>query len=55
MRKEVKFKFERATKNTFRFQEDTTLDPVIGTLYVKKSLFKAEPQELKVTIETERD
>lgn len=55
MREEVKFKFERATKNTFRFQEDTTSDPVIGTLYVKKSLFNAEPKGLKVTIETESD
>lgn len=54
MRKEVRFELAQATKNTFRFQEDTISDFVIGTLCVKKSLFKAEPQELKVTIETEK-
>ncbi len=55
MKKEIKFKFERATKNTYRFQEESTEEPVIGTLYVKKSLFTVEPQEIKVTIEIEKD
>lgn len=55
MQKELKFKFERATKNTYRFQEEATSEPVIGTLYVKKPLFSTEPNELKVVIETKED
>ena len=55
MQKELKFKFERATKNTYRFQEETTSEPAIGTLYVKKSLFNTEPNGLKVVIETNED
>ena len=30
------FEFNRATKNTYRFQEKTLTNPVIGTLYVRK-------------------
>ena len=36
MNKQIEFEFERATKNTYRFQEKTFTDPVIGTLYVRK-------------------
>ena len=35
-RKEIKF--ERATKNTYSFQVKSTGSPVIGILYVQKSL-----------------
>lgn len=51
-KKVVDFEFERETKNTYRFQESGD-DPVIGTLYVKKSLFKKEPRKIKVAIEWE--
>lgn len=53
MKKEIKFQFERATKNTYRFQEISEGEPVIGTLYVKKSLFEREPKGLKVIVEWE--
>jgi len=47
---EIKFAFEKATKNTFRFKELAT-NPIIGTLYVKKSAFKnGQPNTLSVTI-----
>ncbi|MEM3192778.1 MAG: hypothetical protein QW292_12010 [Candidatus Parvarchaeota archaeon] len=52
--KELEFDFERATKNTYRFQEKGPGNPVIGTLYVQKSLFEGkEPKSLKVTVEWE--
>ncbi|MEM0135201.1 MAG: hypothetical protein QXU18_08270 [Thermoplasmatales archaeon] len=54
LKKEIEFEFERATKNTFRFQERASGNPVIGTLYVQKSLFEGkEPKSLKVTVEWE--
>ena len=53
-RKEIEFEFERATKNTFRFQEKATGEPSIGTLYVQKSVFRSkEPKKVKVTVEWE--
>ena len=53
-KKEIEFEFERATKNTYRFQEKTTGSPVIGTLYVQKSVFGSkEPKKVKVTVEWE--
>jgi hypothetical protein len=53
-KKEIEFEFERATKNTYRFQERSTGNPAIGTLYVQKSLFGSkEPKKLKVTVEWE--
>ncbi len=41
MNKQLEFEFERATKNTYRFHEKTFTDPVIGTLYVRKSCWAA--------------
>ena len=41
-RKEIEFEFERATKNTYRFQEKSTGSPVIGTLYVQRNPVRAE-------------
>ena len=49
-----KFSFERATKNTFRFQEDEVAGeaPIIGTLYVQKFPFNgSEPGSITVTVE----
>ena len=52
--KQIEFEFERATKNTYRFQEQTFTDPVIGTLYVQKALFSNQtPKKLRVTVEWE--
>ena len=52
MNKQLEFEFERATKNTYRFQEKTFTDPVIGTLYVQKALFGGQaPKSVKVTLE----
>ena len=53
-KKEIEFEFERATKNTYRFQEKSFGSPVIGTLYVQKSVFGSEePKKVKVTVEWE--
>ncbi len=51
----VKFKFERATKNTFRFMEVAPEDSqVVGTLYVQKSAFGGkQPAALDVAIKWE--
>ncbi|MGC8692584.1 MAG: hypothetical protein ACP5RZ_06205 [Thermoplasmata archaeon] len=52
--REVVFDFEKATKNTYRFQERSSGEPpIIGTLYVQKWLFKSEPKSIKLTIEWE--
>lgn len=52
----IRFIFDRATKGTFRFTEDSE-DPKIGTLYLKKSAAKElgvkEGQALLVTVEME--
>ncbi len=53
-KKEIELEFERATKNTYRFQEKGSESPVIGTLYVQKSVFGSlEPKKVKVTVEWE--
>ena len=48
----LNFTLERETKNTIRYQEDTSgKPPAIGTLYVQKWLLGNEPpQKLTVTI-----
>jgi hypothetical protein len=50
----VRFVKERETKNTVRFaeQHDDTEDPVVGTLYVKKSAVArlGNPESLTVEI-----
>jgi hypothetical protein len=51
-KKEIEFEFERATKNTYRFQEKSSESPVIGTLYVQKSVFGSKDlKKVKVTVE----
>ena len=54
MNKQLEFEFKRATKNTYRFQEKTFTDHVIGTLYVQKVLFGGQsPKKVRVTVEWE--
>ena len=45
-KKEIEFEFERATKNKYRFREKSSGPPVIGTLYVQKSVFGSK--EVKI-------
>ena len=53
-RREIEFEFERATKNTYKFQKKSKGEPSIGTLYVQKSVFGSKEQkEVKVTVEWE--
>ena len=48
----LRFKFEKSTKNTHRFVEQTEgQPPKVGTIYVQKWAFSKVPQELEVTIE----
>ena len=51
-----KFKFERATKNTFRFAEEEVPGeaPIIGTLYMQRFAFNGtQPDTLTVTVAME--
>jgi len=51
---ELKFKLEKATKNTYRYQEQPEDDqpPVVGTLYVQKwFLGNPAPEEITISIE----
>ena len=45
----IAFRYERETKNKYRFKEDTDA-PVMGTVYVSKDLFEERPEELEVTL-----
>ena len=48
-KKEIVFESERATKNTYRFLEKGSESPVIGTLYVHKSVFGSkEPKKVRM-------
>ncbi len=51
--KSIEFKIERETKNTVRYEEETSgQPPTVGTLYVQKwALGTPVPPRLKVTIE----
>jgi len=53
MRRTLKFAYEKDTKNKYRFIEDSE-EPLVGTLYVSKSLFTERPEGLEVTISTTR-
>jgi len=50
---ELKFKLEKETKNTIRYQEVVEdKPPIVGTIYVQKWWLSPEPpKELTVTIE----
>lgn len=45
----VDFALERVTKNTYRFAE-TGDENVVGTLYLAKRLFDAEPTGVSIVI-----
>jgi hypothetical protein len=49
METRIVFKYERETKNKFRFSEDAD-EPVMGTLYVRKDQFDERPERLEVTL-----
>ncbi len=51
----ITFVFERETKNTVRYQEETDgKPPAIGSLYIQKwTLGKEPPQRIVVTIQGE--
>ena len=47
---EVELAYEKSTKRTHRFKE--TSEPIkIGTLYVQKTAFTAQPKRIHVTVE----
>lgn len=51
----VEFTLERETKNTYRYTETACEpaqpEPVIGTTYVKKALFKGKaPEKISITL-----
>lgn len=51
---ELKFKLEKATKNTCRYQEELSNEhpAVIGTLYIQKRFLSSPPPvDIKVKIE----
>jgi len=57
---ELKFTYEKETKNTIRYQEElgevahSSRDIAVGILYVQKeALGEPAPQRLRVTIEEE--
>jgi len=52
MEMKIKFVYERDTKRTYRFHEDSE-DPWIGTLYVKKTAFQRRPDAVEVTVKAE--
>ena len=50
---EIELIFERATKNTWKFEEviQPGIAAVMNSLYIQKSTFKNQPDKIKVTIE----
>lgn len=53
---ELRFEFERETKNTYRFKERPDTEDgetMIDILYVRKKAFESRPEVLMVTIEVE--
>ncbi len=52
-KRELTFTLERETKNTIRYQEETSgQPPAIGTLYIQKwAVGTPVPQTLTVTVE----
>lgn len=52
LEKHLAFRFERETKRTYRFQEESE-DPIVGTLYVQKSAFKSRPEKIDVHLKAE--
>ena len=53
LKAEIELIFERATKNTWKFEEVTQpgIAAVLNSLYIQKSTFENQPNRIKVTIE----
>ena len=51
MELKVAFRFERETKRTYRFMEESD-EPVVGTLYIQQSAFDRRPDRIEVAIRT---
>lgn len=49
----IEFTFEKATKNTYRYQEDVPEDQpqVVGAIYIQKHALPTKPVRIRVTIE----
>jgi hypothetical protein len=46
------FVFERATKNTYRYNEEPAEGPIMsGALYIRKELLPHKPPRIIVTVE----
>ena len=50
MPKVAEFVFVRATKNTYRYEEEAEV-PIVGVIYVQKHAVPTKPQRIRVTIE----
>ena len=52
MKKEIKMRFEKTIKNTYKYLEITNGLPVLGILYITRSVFETKrPKTIKVTVE----
>jgi len=53
MKKKLKFKIKKETKNTYQYVELTETDrsPVMRTIYLAKWFAKQKPKEVTVTVE----
>jgi len=52
MEKTIHLVYERDTKRTYPFQEESD-DPVVVTLYVKKGAFRQRPKAIEITLRAE--
>jgi hypothetical protein len=50
MKTKVTFNYETSTKGTHRYQEDAE-EPVVGTLYIKKTAMATAAEVVTVTLE----
>jgi len=51
MEKVIKFKLEKETKNTYRFEEITEGEPfVVKTLYIQKWFLKNKPNKIEIIL-----
>lgn len=48
----IKFRLEKETKHCFRFSEVVKgfEEPIIGTLYIKRSAFASQPTEAEISL-----
>lgn len=52
MERNIIFKLEKETKNTYKFEEkpEPGQPAIIGSLYVQKWVFEQKPEEVSVTL-----